>query len=97
MSKQLDLTKPLDQETIDFLLTKHPIEKVQYWVALSSGSEFDEESANEDLAQAESYDQFTNDQLKERLQARGLPTDGKKSELIERLEESDEKPQGSQG
>jgi hypothetical protein len=102
MSRQLDLSKPLDQETIDDLLTRHPVEKVQYWVQLASGSEFeesDEENRPEglDVGQDKGYDKFTNDQLKDRLVARGLSPEGSKKDLVQRLEDSDERPQGSPG
>ena len=43
MSGQLDLSKPLDQEQIDYLLTKWPKERVQYWVEQANGSQFEEE------------------------------------------------------
>lgn len=85
MSKQLDLTKPLDQETIDYLLTKWPVEKVEYWVALASGSEFGEEPPEE-----VEYGDLTVPELQDRLRARDLPTSGNKQELIDRLEEADE-------
>ena len=102
MSRQLDLTKPLDQETIDDLLTRYPVEKVQYWVQLASGSEFedsdeDNRTADVDVGQDKGYDKFTVDQLKERLRVRGLSAEGGKKDLIQRLEDSDEQPQGSPG
>lgn len=37
------------------------------------------------------YDEFKVDELKAMLESRELPTDGKKAELIERLEEDDER------
>jgi hypothetical protein len=85
MSKQLDLSQPLDQETIDDLLTRHPVEKVQYWVELSSGSEFveDESSGGE-------YGDLTVPELQDQLRERALPLGGNKAELIARLEENDE-------
>jgi hypothetical protein len=85
MSKQLDLTKPLPQEEIDDLLTKHPIEKVEYWVAVSSGSEFGEESSEDT-----DYGDLTVPELQDRLRERDLSTTGNKQELVDRLEDSDQ-------
>lgn len=48
MSKQLDLSKPLDQDTINELLQRHPVEKVQYLVEQSQSGEFDDDG--DDLA-----------------------------------------------
>lgn len=84
MSKQLDLTKPLSQEQIDELLTKWPVEKVEYWVALASGSEFGEEPDEE-----VEYGDLTVPELQDRLRSRDLPTAGNKQELVDRLEEAD--------
>ena len=85
MSKQLDLTKPLSQEEIDDLLTRFPVEKVEYWAALASGSEFGEEPP-EDIE----YGDLTVPELQDRLRARDLPTGGNKQELVDRLEEADQ-------
>lgn len=38
---------------------------------------------------AEKYDGWTNDELREELETRGLPTSGVKAELLERLTEDD--------
>ena len=84
MSKQLDLTKPLSQDEIDDLLTKHPVEKVEYWVALASGSEFGEEPEED-----REYGQLTVPELQDQLRARNLPTSGSKQDLVDRLEEAD--------
>ena len=84
MSKQLDLTKPLDQKTIDDLLSKYPVEKVEYWASIASGSEFGEEP-EEDVE----YGDLTVPELQDRLRARDLPTGGNKQELVDRLEESE--------
>lgn len=46
---------------------------------------FDE---NED--KSDDYSEWKVDDLKEELERRGLDTDGKKADLVERLEESDE-------
>ena len=91
MSKQLDLTKPLSQEQIDELLTKWPVEKVQYWVEQSSGSEFDEEEfrAQAEQSGTEDYDGYTVPQLQEKLRDRDLPISGSKQELVDRLREDD--------
>ena len=43
MSKQLDLSKPLSQDQIDDLLERWPVEKVEYLVAQSNASEFDDD------------------------------------------------------
>ena len=90
MSKQLDLTKPLSQEEIDDLLTKWPQEKVEYWVAIASGSEFgEEEPLEQSRPEPEDYGQLTVPELQDRLRQRSLSTQGSKQDLVDRLEESD--------
>lgn len=85
MSKQLDLTKPLSQDEIDDLLTRHPVEKVEYWVAIASGSEFGEEPEEG----GEDYGQLTVPELQDLLKERDLSASGNKQELVDRLEEAD--------
>jgi SAP domain len=93
MSKQLDLSQPLDQETIDDLLTRHPVEKVEYWVAVSNDARYeDRELYDNDLQRAENegdYESQTKAQLVDQLERRGLPTSGNKDELVERLQQAD--------
>lgn len=43
MSRELDLSKPLDQDTINELLRRHPVEKVQYLVEQSQSGEFQDD------------------------------------------------------
>lgn len=86
MSRPLDLSKPLTQDQIDDLLTRHPREKVQYWVQVASGDEFDESENDES---GEGYGQLTIPELQDQLRNRGLPLSGNKQELVDRLEEDD--------
>lgn len=93
MSKQLDLSQPLDQDQVDELLAKYPVEKVEYLVAVSNDSAYeDQELYANDLQTAENegdYDNQTKAQLVEQLDRRGLPSDGNKADLVERLKQAD--------
>jgi len=99
MSKQLDLSKPLDQETINDLLQRHPVEKVQYLVELSQSDDFDDEGndavrkekSQEELDLAAEIRQEEEDRLaEERRQAEQDRRDAEAESLRQQEDDSDD-------
>lgn len=65
-----------------------------HWMSRHSDeakSQSDGAEDEDEVVEVEDYGQLTNDQLREELARRGLSVDGKKVELIQRLEEDDAK------
>ena len=106
MSVRIDLDSgPLSQETIDDLLTRLPVERVEYFIAeakaradeydqLVEDTEPEPESADESETESADepepgYSSWTADQLRGELELRGLAKSGSKAELVQRLEGDD--------
>ena len=98
MSVRIDLDSgPLSQETIDDLLTRLPVERVEYFIAEAKAraDEYDQlvedtESETEPADEPEPwYSSWTADQLRGELELRALTKSGSKAELVQRLEEDD--------
>ena len=96
MSVRIDLDSgPLSQETIDDLLTRLPVERVEYFIAEAKAraDEYDQLVTEPDTESADEpepgYSSWTADQLRGELELRGLAKSGSKAELVQRLEEDD--------
>ena len=98
MSVRIDLDSgPLSQETIDDLLTRFPVERVEYFIAEAKAraDEYDQlvedtESETEPADEPEpGYEDWTAEQLRGELELRGLAKSGSKAQLVQRLEEDD--------
>lgn len=85
MSKQLDLSKPLDEETLANLRSRYPADTVQRWEAIAKGSDFTDAEPGAGHGDDLDPEDLKGQALDAELASRGLSKTGTADEKRDRI------------